>query len=66
MASTPDMTTGKPAASNETAIAIIGSFIVAIVLSFILIGNPFTATRLAYTDYSKAPAAAKAPPAPKG
>lgn len=47
---------------NETAIAIIGSFVVAMVLATIFTGNPLRAIRLAYLDYSHTPAggAAKA------
>ncbi len=61
----------KPAtpASRETLYAIIGSFILSIILATILVGSPFRALRLAYLDYSHTPAggAAKASPteAPK-
>ena len=47
---------------NETAWAIIGSFVLSVVLATLLTGNPFRAMVLAYTDYSNTPAAG-APPA---
>ena len=44
----------KPAPRfNPTAIAIAGSFGLAVVLTTILAGSPFRAIRLAYMDYSK-------------
>ena len=47
---------------NETAIAIGVAFVLAMVLSTLLVGNPLRASRLAYTDYRGTPAtgAAKA------
>ena len=62
MALKPETPHATPPAGNETAIAIVGALVISIVLSIILIGNPFTAARLAYTDYSL-PAAAAATPA---
>ena len=55
----------KPAPRfNPTAIAIAGSFGLAVVLTTILVGSPFRAVRLAYMDYSKPPAAAAVPAPP--
>ena len=47
---------------NETTIAIVGSFVISIVLGTILVGSPFRALRLGYLDYTHTPAggAAKA------
>jgi hypothetical protein len=47
---------------NETTLAIVGTFVIAMVLATIFVGNPFRAVRLAYLDYSHTPAggAAKA------
>ena len=61
MAIKPSMSPpSKPAPRfNPTAIAIAGSFVLSIVLATILVGNPFHAVRLAYTDYSQRPAAVK-------
>ena len=42
---------------NETATAIVASFLISIILATILTGNPFRAMVLAYTDYSHTPAA---------
>ena len=42
---------------NETAIAIGGSMLIALVLATLFTGNPFRAMQLAYTDYSNTPAA---------
>jgi len=55
-------TLGPKPRFNETTIAIVGSFVVAMVLATIFVGNPFRALRLAYLDYSHTPAggAAKA------
>lgn len=41
---------------NETSWAIIGSVVISIVLATIMVGNPFSALRLAYLDYSSTPA----------
>ena len=49
--------TTTPPRFNETAIAIGGALLLAIVLGTALTGNPFRALRLAYTDYSHTPAA---------
>ena len=49
-----------PMARNETALAIAGSLVIAIVLATLVTGNPFRATVLAYTDYSHTPAAGAA------
>ena len=50
----------KPAPRfSPTAIAIAGTFAISIVLATLLVGNPFRALRLAYTDYSHTPAAPK-------
>ena len=59
--------TTQPAAKprfNETTLAIVGSFLISMVIGTILVGNPFRALRLAYLDYSQTPAAgaAKADP----
>lgn len=58
-----------PSGSRETLWAIIGSFVLAIVVATVLAGNPFRALRLGYLDYSHTPAggAAKGDPvqAPK-
>ena len=61
MATKPTMSPpSKPAPRfNPTAIAIIGTFAVSVVLASILVGDPFQALRLAYNDYSRAPAAVK-------
>ena len=57
------------AGSRETLWAIVGSFVLAIIVATVLTGNPFRALGLAYLDYSHTPAggAAKADPvqAPK-
>ena len=45
---------------NETAIAIAGSLVIAVVLATLVTGNPFRALVLAYTDYSGTPAAGAA------
>jgi hypothetical protein len=45
----------KPRA-NETTIAIVGSFVIAVVLASIFVANPFRAIRLAFLDYSHTPA----------
>ena len=50
-------TTPRTPRFNETAIAIGGSLLIAIVLSSLFVANPFRAARLAYTDYSNTPAA---------
>ena len=42
---------------NETAIAIGGAMVLAVILGTLLTGNPFRAMQLAYTDYSNTPAA---------
>ncbi len=42
---------------NETALAIGGSLVIALVLATLVTGNPFRALVLAYTDYSHTPAA---------
>jgi len=67
MANPPTTTVPTPGPKprfNETAVAIIGSLIVAMVLGTIFVGNPFRAIRLGYIDYSHTPAsgAAKADP----
>jgi hypothetical protein len=48
-----DHTTAPPQ-SRETTIAIVGSAIVGLVLATLVAGNPFAATKAAYTDYSNA------------
>ena len=55
-------TPGPKPRFNETAVAIIGSFVIAMVLATIFVGNPLRAIRLAYLDVSHTPAggAAKA------
>ena len=53
MADKPAPTTGQQPKLNETAIAIIVSVAIGLVLATILAGNPFRATRLAFTDWSK-------------
>ena len=50
MASTPN-----PPASRETLWAIIGSFVLSLVLATILAGNPFRALGEAYFDYTHEP-----------
>ncbi len=59
----------SPSGSRETLWAIVGSFVLALVLATVLAGNPFRALSLAYLDYSHTPAggAAKGDPvqAPK-
>ena len=47
-------TTNSPA-SRETLWAIIGSFILSLILATILVGNPFRALGMAYFDYSHEP-----------
>ncbi len=66
------MASGSPltkSGSRETMWAIVGSFILSLVLASVVAGNPFRALGLAYLDYSHTPAggAAKADPvqAPK-
>ena len=50
----------KPAPRfNPTAMAIGGALAFSIVLATILVGNPFRAVQLAYTDYSHTTAAPK-------
>lgn len=50
----------KPAPRfSPTAIAIAGTFAISVVLSTLLVGSPFRALRLAYMDYSHAPAVAR-------
>lgn len=56
--STPVKTPSPTPRFNETAIAIGASVVVALVLATVITGNPFRATRLAYTDYSHTVAAA--------
>ncbi len=60
MATKPSMSPqSKPAPRfNPTAMAIAASFAFSIVVATLLVGNPFRAVRLAYTDYSH-PARAK-------
>ena len=67
MAIKPDMTAPKAPMMNETGKAIGASFVLALVVATILTGNPFTATRMAYTDYADkpVPGAAKSPVAAK-
>ena len=67
MALKPDMTAPKAPMLNETGKAIAASLGIAVVVATILTGNPFTATRMAYTDYADkpVPGAAKAPAAAK-
>jgi hypothetical protein len=66
MANPPTTTTvptpGPKPRFNETTVAIVGSFVIAMVLATVLVGNPFKAVALAYLDYSHTPAggAAKA------
>ncbi len=57
MALKPGTTPTKPPAFNETAQAIAGSIVISLIVATIMTGNPFRATRLAYTDYSHTPAA---------
>ena len=59
MASSPN----QPA-SRETLWAIIGAFVLSLVLATILAGNPFRALGLAYFDYSHEPGGAGAKAAP--
>ena len=57
MALKPGTTPTRPPRFNETAMAIGGSMLIALVLATLLTGNPFRAMTLAYTDYSNTPAA---------
>ena len=57
MAISPGINPAPKPRFNETAIAIGGSFVIAMILATLLTGNPFRATQLAYTDYSGTPAA---------
>ena len=52
------------AGARETMWAIVGSFVLSLILASVLAGNPFRALGLAYLDYSHTPAggAAKADP----
>ena len=50
-------------ASRETLWAIIGSFVLSLILATILVGNPFRALGMAYFDYSHEPGVAAAQPA---
>ena len=45
-----------PPRFNETTMAIVGSFVISIVLATILVGSPFRALRLGYLDYTHTPA----------
>ncbi len=45
---------------NPTAMAILGSAVIAIILATLVTGNPFRAVQLAYLDYSHTPAAGAA------
>lgn len=54
-------TTNKPA-SRETLYAILGSFVLSLLLASILVGNPFRALGMAYFDYSHEPGVAAAAP----
>ncbi len=58
MATKPSLTSAtKPAPRfNPTAVAIVGSLVISVVLATILTGNPLRAVRLAYLDYSATPA----------
>jgi hypothetical protein len=60
MAPKPGTTPSPTPRFNETAIAIAGSFVVAMVLATIVTGNPLRAMQLAYTDYSNTPATGEA------
>jgi hypothetical protein len=65
MANPPTTTVPTPGPKprfNETMVAIVGSFVIAMVLATVLTSNPFRAVRLAYLDYGHTPAggAAKA------
>ena len=53
----------SPSGSRETLWAIIGSFILSLVLATVLAGNPFRALGLAYFDYSHEPGADRTAPA---
>lgn len=53
-------TSKLPVATNETAMAIAGSFVIAIVGATIVMGNPVSAFAAAYTDH-RSPAAKTAP-----
>jgi len=53
----PTVRPGEKPRFNETTIAIVGSFVIALILATIATGNPFRAVVLAYTDYSQTPAA---------
>lgn len=61
----PARTPGPKPRFNETLLAILGSFLIAIVLASIFVANPLRAVRLAYLDYGHTPAggAAKSSPA---
>ncbi len=66
MTLTPQRLAPTPGATprfNETTIAIVGAFLIAVVLSTVFIANPFHAMILAYTDYSHTPAAPGVPTA---
>ena len=52
MATPPARTPGV----NQTAIAIAGSFVLAVVLATVMTGNPLRAMSMAYTDYTGTPA----------
>ena len=49
-------TLGPKPRFNETTIAIVGSFVISMVLATVFVGNPFRAIHLAYLDYSHTPA----------
>ena len=58
------MASTNPPASRETLWAIIGSFVLALILATVLAGNPFRALGRAYFDYSHEPGGSGAKAAP--
>ncbi len=54
--------TNNTPASRETLWAIVGSFVLALILATLLVGNPFHALGMAYFDYSHEPGVVAAKP----
>ena len=47
---------GKTPRFNETATAIVAALVLSLVLSWLIVGSPLRAMRMAYIDYSNTPA----------
>ncbi len=44
------MATSSPARSNETLFAVLGAAVLSVIVASLLVGNPVTAVRAAFTD----------------